>query len=60
MVEEFLFSFFIHKDICEAEAEPEKPVTASERKEADADKVVFVDFVTYLSKRKKKVEKISC
>ena len=37
----------------------EKPVTASDKKEAHADKVVFVDLVTYLSKRKKKVEKIA-
>lgn len=57
MVEEFLFGFFIHEDICEAETE--KPVVTSEKKAEDVDKVVFVDFVTYLSKRKKKVEKVA-
>lgn len=41
------------------EAETEKTAITSDKKEADADKVVFVDLVTYLSKRKKKVEKVA-
>jgi hypothetical protein len=40
---------------------PETPKAISEEKEetSDRDKVVFVDFVTYISKRKKKVEKVA-
>jgi len=45
----------------EDKAEPETPETAPEEKRetVDRDKVVFVDFVTYISKRKKKVEKVA-
>jgi SNF2 family DNA or RNA helicase len=41
------------------EPEPGKPTLTPEEKEEDPDKVVFVDFVTYLSKRKKKVETVA-
>lgn len=47
------------EDTSESEIPTQKPPTASEENKEDEDKVMFVDLVTYLSKRKKKVEKIA-
>ena len=41
------------------EAETPKPAPEERKETVDRDKVVFVDFITYISKRKKKVEKVA-
>jgi hypothetical protein len=47
------------EDTSEPEIPAQKPATASEEKKEDKEKVMFVDLVTYLGKRKRKVEKIA-